>query len=211
VTSTLVGVFFFITFWAYRKHQLERLEQEVIEKQDEILMAVTAFRSLLNLETYTSKDDYANWRSSWSYLGSLVNQCVKKNVRTSFHKELEELECALENGDSLIKEKNEEYIQLELEKYQDFFDNMYDDYLLSDSQRRAIVTDEKHNLIVAGAGTGKTSTLIGKASYILKKGLAKPHEILLVCFARKARDEIETCMRTSRSIDTISLFCMIAF
>ena len=58
VTSTLVGAFFFITFWAYRKHQLERLEQEVIEKQDEILMAVTSFRSLLNLESYISKGEY---------------------------------------------------------------------------------------------------------------------------------------------------------
>jgi hypothetical protein len=58
LTSTLVGAFFFITFWAYRKHQLGRLEQGVIEKQDEILMAVTSFRSLLNLESYISKGEY---------------------------------------------------------------------------------------------------------------------------------------------------------
>ena len=54
----------------------------------------------------------------------------------------------------------------------------------------AIVTEEKHNLIVAGAGAGKTSSLIGKAGYILQKEFAEPHEILLISFARKVKDEI---------------------
>ena len=37
-------------------------------------------------------------------------------------------------------------------------------------------------LVVASAGTGKTSTIVGKAKYLVEKGLAKPDEILLVAF-----------------------------
>ena len=57
-------------------------------------------------------------------------------------------------------------------------------------QCEAIVTDEYRNLVVAGAGTGKTSTLVGKAGYIIRKNLAKPEEVLLLSFGRDPRDEM---------------------
>ena len=50
-------------------------------------------------------------------------------------------------------------------------------YPLTDDQRRAIVVDEENCLLVAGAGTGKTSTIVGKAGYLIEKGLAAPEEI----------------------------------
>ena len=37
---------------------------------------------------------------------------------------------------------------------------------LSLAQRKSIVTDEDSTLVVAGAGTGKTSTVVGKVSYL---------------------------------------------
>lgn len=173
-----------------RKHQLEQLKQKLNEKREEILRAVTSFRSLIDSESYISKGEYSKWRTSWNYLRPLVQEYSKKDIETEFDEELKGLESAFENGDSLIKKRNEEYIQLELEKYQNFFDNI-EAFPLTEGQRRAIVTDEKHNLVVAGAGTGKTSTIVGKAGYILQKELAKPHEILLISFAKKVRKEID--------------------
>ena len=52
------------------------------------------------------------------------------------------------------------------------------------------MVDEKNNLIFAGAGTGKTSTIIGKAGYLLENQFVQPEELLLISFARKARDEM---------------------
>ena len=52
------------------------------------------------------------------------------------------------------------------------------------------MTEEKHNLVVAGAGTGKTSTIIGKAGYVLHKEFVKPREILLISFSRKVKGEM---------------------
>ena len=49
--------------------------------------------------------------------------------------------------------------------------------------------DPDNTLIVASAGSGKTSTIVGKVGYLLEKGLAKPSEILLLSFAKKVKDE----------------------
>lgn len=73
--------------------------------------------------------------------------------------------------------------------YQSFFDQI-ESQPLSAPQRKACVTNEDHTLVVAGAGTGKTSTLIGKAGYLLKAGLAQPENILMLAFGNKAAREM---------------------
>jgi len=187
IVSAAAG--FLLVFWGYRKRRSEQLTQRVDEKREEIVQAITSFRSIITSESYISKAEYDEWIADWNHLKPLVDQCIKRKVLADLNQELMELHCAFEDGDSLIKKRNEEYIQLELERYKDFFDNI-EDHSLTDDQRRAIVTDEKNTLVVAGAGAGKTSTIVGKAGYILQKGLAQPHEILMIIYARKARNEI---------------------
>jgi len=46
-------------------------------------------------------------------------------------------------------------------------------------------------LIVAGAGTGKTTVLIERLSFLISEKLAKPEEILLLTFTEKAAGEME--------------------
>lgn len=61
---------------------------------------------------------------------------------------------------------------------------------LDPQQRDAVVTDEYSNLIIAGAGSGKTLTVVGKIRYLIDRLGVKPEEILLTSFTRKSVDEL---------------------
>ena len=61
---------------------------------------------------------------------------------------------------------------------------------LNQDQRRAVIVQEDRTLIVAGAGTGKTHTMVAKARDSVRTGIARPEEIAFVTFTRKAAQEI---------------------
>lgn len=85
---------------------------------------------------------------------------------------------------------NTAFIERELAIYADFFDSI-ERKPLTAAQRRACVVAEDNNLVLAGAGTGKTSVMIGRAGYLIASGRAKPDEILMLAYGRKAADEMQ--------------------
>lgn len=60
---------------------------------------------------------------------------------------------------------------------------------LNEYQKKAAEYNGKHLLVLAGAGTGKTKTIIGRAKYLIKTGV-QPHQIAILSFTRKSAMEI---------------------
>ncbi|HHY1436947.1 TPA: ATP-dependent helicase [Campylobacter jejuni] len=60
---------------------------------------------------------------------------------------------------------------------------------LNNEQYLAATADFGHNLVIASAGTGKTSTIVARISYLLSKGVA-PQKIMLLTFTNKASKEM---------------------
>lgn len=60
---------------------------------------------------------------------------------------------------------------------------------LNPEQRKAASALQGYNLIIASAGTGKTSTIVGRILHLLDNGI-KPEEILLLTFTNKASNEM---------------------
>ncbi|NPA03305.1 MAG: ATP-dependent helicase [Epsilonproteobacteria bacterium] len=60
---------------------------------------------------------------------------------------------------------------------------------LNPEQYQAATTTHPYNLIIAGAGTGKTSTIVARIAYLLQQGV-DPKKILLLTFTNKAAQEM---------------------
>lgn len=74
-----------------------------------------------------------------------------------------------------------------------FLERRYLDPGLADlnaEQRKAVMVQEDRTLVIAGAGTGKTHTMVAKAHDTVRIGIARPKEIAFVTFTRAAADEI---------------------
>lgn len=64
-------------------------------------------------------------------------------------------------------------------------------YYLDEEQMQIVLDDSKCLLVVAGAGSGKTLTILGKIGYLLKKKNIKPEELLCISFTKKASSSLE--------------------
>ena len=62
---------------------------------------------------------------------------------------------------------------------------------LNSEQKSAVIHKSGPLLIIAGAGTGKTTVITHRIAYIIDKKLAKPSEILALTFTEKAASEME--------------------
>ncbi len=90
---------------------------------------------------------------------------------------------------SLINQHNKAVINGRLERYRTFFDTCLA-YPLDDQQRRSIVSEEDNCLVVSSAGSGKTSSIVGKVKYLTDIRKVEPERILLISYTNKAAAEL---------------------
>ena len=67
---------------------------------------------------------------------------------------------------------------------------------LNESQKKAVTYGGKHLLVLAGAGTGKTKTIISRAAYLISKGIS-PSKIQILTFTKRSASEIVSRVRAS--------------
>lgn len=103
-------------------------------------------------------------------------------------------ELNLSNFD--IVKYNDAILESEYNRYKDYFLNMYkgidNNVVLDKEQIKAILADEKYSLIIAGAGTGKTTTMASKVKYLVDIKHINPSKILVMSYTKKATEELES-------------------
>lgn len=90
-----------------------------------------------------------------------------------------------------VDDWNTEFVCSESARYNELFGR------LDARQREACVSDEVATLVVAGAGSGKTSTVQKKVEYLVRVKNVNPSDILLLSFTNKAADEMTSRLRES--------------
>ena len=93
------------------------------------------------------------------------------------------------------KQNNEKYIETEKQNQKHYFENMFknidENIKLDEEQIKIILTDEDNQLVIAGAGSGKTTTITAKVNYLIEKKNIKDEEILIISFTNKAVNELK--------------------
>jgi len=86
--------------------------------------------------------------------------------------------------------RNDHWISNERLNWEVLF-NQIESSPLNLSQQYAVLLNDDHNLVLAGAGSGKTSVLTARVAYLLQSHLAQAEDILLVAFGRDAAGEMK--------------------
>ena len=71
---------------------------------------------------------------------------------------------------------------------------------LDENQLSSIAMDVRNRLVLAGAGTGKTATVVGLVKYLLRSGKASPEDILVLSFTNNAVNELSSRIRSETGI-----------
>ena len=106
-----------------------------------------------------------------------VSEIILKNIRD------------FENIYDLIKWHNKIFLQQLLDRYSEYFDHCLE-YPLDRQQRRSIVSEEENCLVISSAGSGKTSSIMGKVKYLTEIKKVDPQKILLISYTNKAAAEL---------------------
>lgn len=118
---------------------------------------------------------------------TLANKLEIFKIEPSYR--LEKLLSDYGNIHNLVKRHNEKYINNQLERYSKFFDSCLA-YPLDAQQRRSIMSEEDNCLVVSSAGSGKTSSIVGKVKYLTDIKKVDPERILLISYTNKAAAEL---------------------
>ena len=108
----------------------------------------------------------------------------------------------LEDVESSRLRHNQAFTDAMLSQYADFFKTV-ESSPLNDAQARAVVNGERSLLVLAGAGSGKTSVLVARAGWLLARGEAAADQILLLAFGRRAAQEMDDRIRERLHTDEI--------
>ena len=96
-------------------------------------------------------------------------------------------------------------LQNEIKDTSSFFDN-FDNKSLDEQQRIACVLNDCDLEIIAGAGTGKTHTLLAKAAYLIEKKNVAPDDILFLSFSKSCVEELIERLNYDVPTSTIHAF-----
>lgn len=198
--GTVISLFLLVipSVWFYYKYQKKKHKKKELAKQKlydffksklgNLIIANDKFAKYIDFETgYFTNYQLTTWKSEQTNLFNEIKGFSVDFINLS-NEEVKSIKTFTEyfnNATTLRNDFNKNFVNEELKTYSNFFDNI-EGRKLDIQQRTAVVTDEDNNIVIAGAGSGKTTTIVGKVNYVLERYKVRPEEILLISFTNKS-------------------------
>ncbi len=162
------------------KQKINKIK-EIIDKYDNIKEQYLLYIYLSDL--YESKKNHYIDQQEAIDVVNKIDNCFKKiNLKNEYY------DFALfHNFKQTIDILNNNFINTNLKDC--IFDNV-NNLSLDDEQRKSILQDDVSNLVIAGAGSGKTLTICGKIKYLLEKQNINPDEILVLSYSKSSSEDL---------------------
>lgn len=74
--------------------------------------------------------------------------------------------------------------------------------LLNEEQKKALLSTEGQYLVIAGAGSGKTRTIVYRTAWLIENGVSE-EKILMVTFTRKASEEMKERLKNILNVEEL--------
>lgn len=111
---------------------------------------------------------------------------------------LEQYKAKFQKFTEELPDYNTEFVKLQRRRYEHVFKTSHGK--LKPAQQKAIIRNDRRNLVDASAGTGKTLTLTHRFVYLLERGVS-PADIVAVTFTSDAAEEMTE--RISDRVDDV--------
>lgn len=171
---------------------------------EQIYNFVDDFSKLLNDDNYISKKQTDSLLDKYSDITKLFYKYPKYDDA-----KYKKASIILNNAYKMVRIRNEQYIAKKLRQEEKYFDEMFKDIdsniVLDEEQRRAILIDEDYSLIIAGAGSGKTTTMVAKVKYLIEKKKVNPTNIILLSYTNMSVDDLNRQLNTQFHLNVEAL------
>ncbi|EMO7866542.1 DNA helicase IV [Citrobacter amalonaticus] len=175
--------------WQQWSQEMSEVAAGVLQEQLDLIAARTGQNAWLTREQTTGLQQQI--LRAFAALPLPVNRLEEfENCRDA----LRQCQAWLKDIEACRLQHNQAYTETMLTEYADFFQQV-ESSPLNPAQARAVVNGEHSLLVLAGAGSGKTSVLVARAGWLLARGEAAAEQILLLAFGRKAAQEMDERIR----------------
>ena len=153
--------------------------------------ANTQLEELLSGSQYVTFQMKRGWEEQHSVLCAMTRKYKRKKKILPRHRltYIDEFEENYRHIDELWKDSNARFVYTEKSLYESLFDNI-EGRALDEQQRECIIREETNNLVIAGAGSGKTTTIVGKVKYLLNRYNYRPSDLLVLSFTNASASEM---------------------
>lgn len=172
-----------------RKEESNKIYYSILDLKQSAAGIMGSYRSYFEPSHYFAYSEYDYFIQSYNQIKEKINLVFPKYAQYVEDEDVNKLPSIIKDLEEKRIAHNKEFVESELESNKSYFDHVLE-YPLDLQQRDSIVKLEDNCLVIASAGSGKTSTIVGKVKYLVEKRHIEPSKILLLTYTRKAANEL---------------------